>query len=215
MQRQQVHAAARARAEALLQSSDEVGARSPSNCSASRTSRARSACRVCSRSPSFSGGASSQPCASATPAHRVARGRGLTRQRLQQPPRRVAREQRRTLERDAGLVERLLEVGRARVRAHEHRLLLERRRPQRLRARAIRVDDVGILGGARIRAPGPSASVGAQRLLGAAELRHEPVREREHLRRRAVVLLEPHDVRVREALAAARAATAALAPVKP
>ena len=46
---------------------------------------------------------------------------------------------------------------------------------------------------------GPSGRTGAQHLLGAAELRHEPVREREHLRRRAVVLLEPHDGRVREA----------------
>ena len=48
-------------------------------------------------------------------------------------------------------------------------------------------------------APARPASVGAQRLLGAAEARDEPVRELEHLRRRAVVLLEPDDERVREA----------------
>ena len=45
---------------------------------------------------------------------------------------------------------------------------------------------------------GPSGRDGAQRLLGAAEARDEPVRELEHLRRRAVVLLEPEDLRVRE-----------------
>ena len=39
----------------------------------------------------------------------------------------------------------------------------------------------------------------AQHLLRSAELGDEPVREREHLRRRAVVLLEPHDGRLREA----------------
>ena len=40
----------------------------------------------------------------------------------------------------------------------------------------------------------------AQRLLGAAEAWHEPVREREHLRRRAVVLLEAEHLRPREPL---------------
>ena len=45
---------------------------------------------------------------------------------------------------------------------------------------------------------GPVGPRRAQRLLGAAEPRHEPVREREHLRRRAVVLLQPHDRRLRE-----------------
>jgi hypothetical protein len=47
-------------------------------------------------------------------------------ERLQQPAGRVAREQRRALERDPGVVERLLELARARVRTHEHRHLLER-----------------------------------------------------------------------------------------
>ena len=47
---------------------------------------------------------------------------------------------------------------------------------------------------------GPVRTRRAQRLLGAAELRHEPVRELEHLRRRAVVLLEPDHRRVREPL---------------
>ena len=40
---------------------------------------------------------------------------------------------------------------------------------------------------------GPLRSNSAQRLLGAAEPRHEPVREREHRRRRAVVRLQPDD----------------------
>src|SRR5439155_6561120 len=40
----------------------------------------------------------------------------------------------------------------------------------------------------------------AQLLLGAAQPRHKPVGEPEHLRRRAVVGLQPHDRRAREAL---------------
>ena len=44
-------------------------------------------------------------------------------------------------------------------------------------------------------APGRPARC-AQHLLGAAEPRHKPVRELEHLRRRAVVLLEPDDRRL-------------------
>ena len=50
----------------------------------------------------------------------------------------------------------------------------------------------------RISGSGPSPTCRAQRLLGAAELRHEPVRERKELRRRAVVLLEPDNARLRE-----------------
>ena len=94
------------------------------------------------------------------------------------------------------LVQKLLEVGQARVRATEDRDLLERRAELadcrddfaalRLRRGEGAYDGLGTVVKRR-----------AQHLLRAAELRHEPVRKLEHLRRRAVVLLEPHDERIR------------------
>ncbi len=124
-------------------------------------------------------------------------GRGAAVEPAQQRARRLPLEQRGALERDLRVVEALLEVGQPGVRAAEHRHLLER---------AVELadppDDPGVLvGGARERPHlrlGPGRPGGAERLLGASEQRHEPVREGEHLRRRAVVLLEPDDGRVRE-----------------
>ena len=92
-----------------------------------------------------------------------------------------------------GGVERLLEVGQARVRAAEDRDLLERDAEG-----SNPLDDVPAFVLAvhelRLRAVRERR---AQRLLGAAEPRHESVRQREHLRGRAVVLLEAHDERLR------------------
>ena len=92
-------------------------------------------------------------------------------------------------------MERLLELARARVRAHEHRHLLERQRRSACSSPHVRDD-------AQRR---PDHRLGAvrqrrrERLRRAAEPRHEPVRELDHLRGRAVVPLEPHDAGVREA----------------
>ena len=52
---------------------------------------------------------------------------------------------------------------------------------------------------------GPAARVGRSTFSAPAEPGDEAVREREHLRRRAVVLLEPHDRRVRESDSGRRA----------
>ena len=96
-------------------------------------------------------------------------------------------------------MERFLEVGQPRVRAAENRDALERH----VGGADALGDRARLVLGRRERAHGGLRPVGArraQRLLRAAEVRHEPVREREHLRRRAVVLLEPHDGRVRESL---------------
>ncbi len=91
-------------------------------------------------------------------------------------------------------MERLFELRRARVRPHEHRLLLERNAGAReLRDPRRDVDACARLGRRPVR------DRRLQRLLRAAEPRDKPVRELEHLRRRAVVLLEPNDARMREA----------------
>ena len=193
MQRQQVHAAARGRAEALVQRRDERRhvavelLRQPHEPREIRLPRLLPLAELLRRLLEPAERERRLP-------HRLACGTAVALQRLQQPPRRVAREQRRTLERDAGLVELLLEVGRARVRAHEHGLILERDAGSRELFDARR--DVGVRHDVGL---GPVAERRAQRLLRAAELRHEPVREREHLRRRSVVLLEPNDVCVRVA----------------
>ena len=89
-------------------------------------------------------------------------GRATVPERLDQTARRVTREQRRTLERNAGVVERLLEVGRARVRPHEHRLILERD-PDPARARTRSVTSIACSSGVlqrRSSGSGPSPSVG-------------------------------------------------------
>ena len=113
-------------------------------------------------------------------------------------PRCVALQQRRALERDVRLVQELLEVGEARVRTTEDRHFLERHSEL-----ADRRDDLASLGlGGREGAHDGRRAVverRAQHLLGAAELRDKAVRQLEHLRRRAVVLLEPHNERVRVA----------------
>ncbi len=116
---------------------------------------------------------------------------------LQQAARAVARQQRGALERDPRPVEHLLVVGRARVRAKQDSDLLEGE-PLAVQ-RADPPDDertllAGIAEPTQLRL-GPVLPRRAQLLLGAAEPRHEPVRELEHLRRRAVVLLEPEDLR--------------------
>ena len=114
------------------------------------------------------------------------------------PARGVAVQERRALEREPRLVQRLLEIGQPRIRAAEDRNLF-----QRHVGRADRADDRRALGrrrrecsDRRLRAVRARR---AQHLLRPAESRDELVREREHLRRGAVVLLQPHDRRVREA----------------
>ena len=120
---------------------------------------------------------------------------------LQEPSGRVAREQRRALERDLRVGEQLFEVDRAGVQSdqhghplvrhalggelpdsREHELAFLRRRLEAAQHR---------LRPARPRRP--------QRLLRSAQPRHQTIRQREHLRRRAVVLLQPHHRRLRVA----------------
>ena len=116
-----------------------------------------------------------------------------------QSARRIALEERRPLEGDAGLVQQLFEVGQTRVRAGEDRRLLERA----VERAQLRDDRGSLVLGRGIRAHDRFGAVRqhrAQCLLGAAEVGHEPVGECEHLRRRAVVLLEPRDDRMREPL---------------
>ena len=84
---QEVDAAPRVAAEALLEGRDELVDRAPSNSSASLTSRARSFWRVTSRSPRRSGITSSRPCSRAI---RRASDERPPAQRLQQLPRAVA-----------------------------------------------------------------------------------------------------------------------------
>ena len=112
---------------------------------------------------------------------------------LQQLPRGVARQQRSALERNLRVAEGLLEVGRTRVEADEHRHLLERR------ARRVELADtlddelpfrLAVSEAAQFRLGAGPMDL-AQLLLGTAEPRREPVRKTEHLRRRAVVRLEP------------------------
>ena len=113
------------------------------------------------------------------------------------PARGVALEQRRALERDARFVQQLFEVGQPRVRAREDRDLLTRL----AEAMDLRDDRRALLLRRGERANDRLVAIRqrrAQRLLGAAQVRHELVREREHLRRRAVVLLQSHDERLRE-----------------
>ena len=84
------------------------------------------------------------------------------------------------------------------------------------RRRICRDDRGAFVLGRRVRAHDRLVAVGqrrAQRLLGAAEVRDELVRERKHLRRRAVVLLEAHDERLREPARARRAGAPGPAPV--
>jgi hypothetical protein len=101
------------------------------------------------------------------------------------------------LERDAGQRERLLVVLRAGVQAVEHGHLLVRDALAR-EAAHLAHDEFGLrqpvwlhqrqrLLAARQHRP--------QHLLRPAQLRHEPVRGRQDLGRRAVVLLQPHDER--------------------
>ena len=96
------------------------------------------------------------------------------------------------------VVQQLFEVGQARVRAREDRDALVRRAE-----RADLRSDRGTLGVRRREgADDRLGAVGqrrAEHLLGSAEVRDEPVGELEHLRRRAVVLLEPDDESVRVA----------------
>ena len=94
-------------------------------------------------------------------------------------------------------MQQLLEVGEAGVRAREDRHLFERA----VEPTDLRDDRRALVLRRGERSHGGLGAVWehrAQRLLRAAEVRHELVREREHLRRRAVVLLEPHDERLRK-----------------
>ena len=84
-------------------------------------------------------------------------------------------------------MQRLLEVHEPRVRAAEDRDLVVRN-PER--ANPFR-DELGFVVARAQLGLGAVGTCRVQRLLGSAELRHEPVREREHLRRGAVVLLQP------------------------
>ncbi len=105
------------------------------------------------------------------------------------------------LERDAREGERLLVVLRARVQAVENGHLLVRdalaRQPTHLADDELRFRlPVGLHQRQGLRA---AREHRPQHLLRAAELRDEAVRQRQDLRRRAVVLLQPHDQRAREA----------------
>ena len=101
--------------------------------------------------------------------------------------------------RDARLGKHGLEVGEPSVRTAQDRDLLER-----APCPANPLHEVLSLGLGRCERPHarlrPCGSDRTKRLLRAAEFRHEPVGELEHLRRRAVVLLQPDHRRVREPL---------------
>ena len=120
---------------------------------------------------------------------------GHRRAALFEPPQQeagsLATEERRALERDARFVEHLLEVGEPRVRAAKDRDLLER-----ANRGADPLDDEAGLD--LDRHDRPHVGLGPRRQLG-AERRREAVRERQHLRRRAVVLLQTDDGGAREA----------------
>ena len=99
------------------------------------------------------------------------------------------------MEGQPGIVQHLLEIGQARVRATENRHLFERDTGARESLDLAREPLVFRLGSRKRTRGGlgtgrPSR---AQDLRRAAEARHEAVRELEHLRRRAVVLLQLHD----------------------
>ena len=117
--------AARARAEALVQQLDEVLdfavelLREPDEPRQVRLPRLLALAELLRH-------LGEQPLTNGELAHDLGGRAAPAAQRLQQLASRVARQQRRALERDPGVVERLLELARPRVRAHEHRHLLER-----------------------------------------------------------------------------------------
>ena len=123
-------------------------------------------------------------------------------QHLQELPRGVALEERRALEGDLRLGERRLEVGRARVQPVQdgHPVVWDTVGVQRANS----LDDELELVGQRRERPrhglGAALADRPQGLRRPAELRDEPVRELEHLGRRAVVRLEPNDGGVRIAI---------------
>ncbi len=125
-----------------------------------------------------------------------------TAQHLKELPRSVALEERRALEGDLRLGEGGLEVGRASVQPVEDGHLVVRDAVGVQRTNPLD-DEVELVGQRRER---PRDGLGAalanrpQGLRSPAELRHEPVGEREHLGRRAVVRLEPDDGGVRKAI---------------
>ena len=183
--------------------SAEKPAASPSNASASETRRARSVCRTSSRSPSLSGTTGSQPASSAAsrtvspagapPFRSILRSRRLAASRTSSeapwngspaPCSSSSKSVRRALVR-----QRIAISSSAMPPAASRRIWSTSAAPSAS----------GVENGAT-QGSGPSGERGPQHLLGTAETRHEPVRERQHLRRRAVVLLEPDDQRVREAL---------------
>ena len=194
--------------EALPQVGDEPET-SPSKASASETRRARSVWRTSSRSPSLSGTTGEPARLERGRPHRLA-GRNVAVRsiRRRQASRSVAHQQRRALERQPGLVQDLLEVGQAGVRAAEDRHLLERHavapRARGCASTSAAPSASGLANGTTAGSR-PVGQRWPQHLLGTTERRHEPVRQLEHLRRRAVVLLEPHDEGVREPLRHRRA----------
>ncbi len=140
MQRQQVHAAADARAEALLEARREAGDRPLAVVELlgqAHEPREIRLTRLFALAELLRHGRE-QPLGVCDGAHcrRHVRRAAVT-QSLEELTRRIAREQRCALEGDAGVVEGLLEVGRARVGPHEHRLLLERHALLRQRANAL------------------------------------------------------------------------------
>ena len=149
------------------------------------TIRPRSLWRVCSRSPRSSAGDGCQPSESAASRTTSPAGPRARRRRLEQRPRPFAIEERGSLERDVGGMQELLQIRRARVRADEHGLLLVRH-ARRVEG-ADPLHEVSSLLGPGGKARELGLRAGRDRRLeglrSSAETRHEPVREREHLRR--------------------------------
>src|SRR5919204_391543 len=122
-------------------------------------------------------------------------------QLAQELARGFAGEQRRALKRYAQLVEALLEIDEARVRAAQDRDLLVRR------AAGVQLvdpldDEVAFRVVRREGAHDRRRTVGArgaQGFLGSSETWNDPVRKLENLRRRAIIRLQPDHVRVRKA----------------
>src|SRR5262249_4616690 len=125
-------------------------------------------------------------------AHLVGHSASTLAQAAKQEARSVAAKQGGALEGNAGLVERLLEVGQPRVRAAEDRDLLERAGGG---ANAFD-DELGLDLDGHEQAQDRLRAV---RELG-PQWRRQPVGEREYLGRRAVVLLQADDRRALEAL---------------
>ena len=182
-----------ARVEAAAQVGDELAPRCRrSSTRARRGARGRSGA-TSSRSPSLSGSCSSQPASSAARAPLLGVDVASTRSSRRSSRRAASRSSsdapwngmRASCSSSSKSVRRAFVRARIAIRSSGAP-------SARISATIAAPSASGVANGAHDRLR-PVGQRRAQHLLGAAELRDEPVRELEHLRRRAVVLLEPDD----------------------